>query len=166
MRAPRSHCFSPHMSNRHLRQLKKSKSWGPFWSYQLDTVPIKPIHLKNGPNGLNWQFLAGFPGFSHLWLSAGRWGSNRGQRSLRFYEGTSPSKSQVKAASASKQPQRPRKKAKTKLFPQLVANRPSMCDLSDSSVQNIHSTTQCGIYKIKKKCENIILFTPSPGTSS
>ena len=108
----------------------------------------------------------GFPRFSHLWLSAGRWGSNRGQRSLRFYEGTSPSKSQVKAASASKQPQRPRKKAKTKLFPQLVANRPSMCDLSDSSVQNIHSTTQCGIYKIKKKCENIILFTPSPGTSS
>ena len=56
----------------------------------------------------------------------------------------------MKAASASKQPQRPRKKAKTKLFPQLVANRPSMCDLSDSSVQNIHSTTQCGIYKIKK----------------
>ena len=27
--------FFYHMNNRHLWQLKKSKSWGPFWSYQL-----------------------------------------------------------------------------------------------------------------------------------
>ena len=44
MRAPRSHCFSPHMNNRHLWQLKKSS---PFTS-------------EVGPNGLNWQWcLAG-----------------------------------------------------------------------------------------------------------
>ena len=30
MRAPRSHSFSSHMSNRHLWKLKKSKSWGPL----------------------------------------------------------------------------------------------------------------------------------------
>ena len=27
-------CFSPKMNNRHPWQLKKSKSWEPFWSYQ------------------------------------------------------------------------------------------------------------------------------------
>ena len=30
---------------------KKSRFWGPFWSYQ----PIQPINHKNGSNGLNWQ---------------------------------------------------------------------------------------------------------------
>ena len=44
MRAPRSHCFSSHMNNRHLWQLKKSKSWGPFWSYQLNST-ANPAHL-------------------------------------------------------------------------------------------------------------------------
>ena len=37
MRAPRSHWFSPHMSNRYLWQLKKSKSRGLFCSY----IPAK-----------------------------------------------------------------------------------------------------------------------------
>ena len=35
MWASRSQCFSPQMNNRHPWQLKISKSWGPFWSYQL-----------------------------------------------------------------------------------------------------------------------------------
>ena len=43
------------MNNQHPRQLKKSKSWGPFWSYQLKALPIQPIYHENGPNGLNWQ---------------------------------------------------------------------------------------------------------------
>ena len=30
-------CFSPQMNNRHPWQLKKSKPWGPFWSYQIDS---------------------------------------------------------------------------------------------------------------------------------
>ena len=30
--------FSPQMNNRHPWQLKKSKSWGPFWSYQLNST--------------------------------------------------------------------------------------------------------------------------------
>ena len=45
------------MNNRHPWPLKKSKSWGPFWRYQLNSTaiePIQPIHRKNGPNGLNW----------------------------------------------------------------------------------------------------------------
>ena len=56
MRIPRFHCFSSHMCNRHLWQFKKSKSWGPFWSYQLNST-ANPAHLpqKIGPNGLNWQ---------------------------------------------------------------------------------------------------------------
>ena len=32
------------MSNQHLWQLKKSKSWGPFWSYQLNST-ANPAHL-------------------------------------------------------------------------------------------------------------------------
>jgi hypothetical protein len=32
------------MNNRHLWQLKKSKSWGPFWSYQLNSS-ANPAHL-------------------------------------------------------------------------------------------------------------------------
>ena len=56
----------------------------------------------------------------------------------------------MKAASASNSLRGRVKKSENQAFPQLVANRPSMSDLSDSSVQNIHSTTQCGIYKIKK----------------
>ena len=56
MWAPRSHCFSSHMNNRHLWQLKKSKSLGPFWSYQLKST-ANPAHstARIGPNGLNWQ---------------------------------------------------------------------------------------------------------------
>jgi hypothetical protein len=36
-RTPRSQCFSPQMNNWHPWQLKKSKSWGPLLSYQLDS---------------------------------------------------------------------------------------------------------------------------------
>ena len=43
------------MNNRHPWPLKKSKSWGPFWSYHLTALPIQPIHRENGPNWLNWQ---------------------------------------------------------------------------------------------------------------
>ena len=43
------------MNNRHPWPLKKSKSWGPFCSYQLNSTAIQPIHQENGPNGLNWQ---------------------------------------------------------------------------------------------------------------
>ena len=54
MRAPRSHCFSPHMNNRHIFiwQLKKSKSWRLFWSYQLNSS-ANPAHLPQ-----NWAQLA------------------------------------------------------------------------------------------------------------
>ena len=40
------------MNNRHPWQLKKSKSRGPFWSYQLNSTANTS---KIGPNGLNWQ---------------------------------------------------------------------------------------------------------------
>ena len=40
---------------RHPGQLKKSKSWEPFGSYQLNSMPIQPIYLKIGPNWLNRQ---------------------------------------------------------------------------------------------------------------
>jgi hypothetical protein len=33
-----------HLNNRHLWQLKKSKSCGPFWSYQLNSS-ANPAHL-------------------------------------------------------------------------------------------------------------------------
>ena len=34
---------------------KKSQSWGPFWSYQLEST-ANPAHLpKIGPNWPNWQ---------------------------------------------------------------------------------------------------------------
>jgi hypothetical protein len=33
------------MNNRHPWQLKKSKSWGPFWSYQLNSSAANPVHL-------------------------------------------------------------------------------------------------------------------------
>ena len=39
---------------------KKSESWGPFWSYQLNSTVNPAFNRKIGPNGLNWQcFLAG-----------------------------------------------------------------------------------------------------------
>ena len=38
MWATRSQCFSPQTNNQHSWQLKKSKSWGPFWSYQLNST--------------------------------------------------------------------------------------------------------------------------------
>ena len=34
----RSHSNLAQMKNRHPCQLKKLKSWGPFWSYQLNTT--------------------------------------------------------------------------------------------------------------------------------
>ena len=58
--APISHCFSPHTSNWRLWQLKKIKSLGPFWSYQLNST-ANPAHLPQfGPNWPNRQYyLAG-----------------------------------------------------------------------------------------------------------
>jgi hypothetical protein len=44
MRALISQCFSPQINNRRLWQLKKSKSWGPFWSYQLNSS-ANPTYL-------------------------------------------------------------------------------------------------------------------------
>jgi hypothetical protein len=45
------------MNYRHTWQLKKSKSWEPFWSYQLNSTanlpPINPAHLPQ-----NWAELA------------------------------------------------------------------------------------------------------------
>ena len=44
----------------HPWQLKKSKSWGPYWSYQLTALPIQPIWSIFEVNGLNWHYcLAG-----------------------------------------------------------------------------------------------------------
>ena len=48
------------MNNRHPWQLKKSKLWGLFCSYQLNGTANSAYSRKNGPNGLNWQWcLAG-----------------------------------------------------------------------------------------------------------
>ena len=44
MSAPRSQCFLPQLNNRYQLQLKTSKSWGLFWSYQL-TSTANPAHL-------------------------------------------------------------------------------------------------------------------------
>ena len=44
MRAPRSQFFLFQMNYRHPMQLKKSKSWGPFLSYQLNSA-ANPAHL-------------------------------------------------------------------------------------------------------------------------
>ena len=55
MRAPRYQCFSYHMNNRQPWQLKKSKSWGLFWSYQLDSS-ANPVHLPQ--NWAKWAELA------------------------------------------------------------------------------------------------------------
>ena len=38
MWAIRSQCFLPKINNRHPWQFRKSKSWGPFWSYQLNST--------------------------------------------------------------------------------------------------------------------------------
>jgi hypothetical protein len=40
------------MNNWNPWQLKKSKSWGPFWSYQLDSTANSALYLKNWPNWL------------------------------------------------------------------------------------------------------------------
>ena len=64
MRRHGSQWFSHKMNNWHPLQLKKSKSWEPFGSYQLNST-ANPAHLpQNRPNfevnGLDWQcFLAG-----------------------------------------------------------------------------------------------------------
>ena len=44
MRAPRYQCSSHQMNIQQPWQLKKSKSWGLFWSYQLDSS-ANPAHL-------------------------------------------------------------------------------------------------------------------------
>ena len=47
-------------------QLKKWKSWEPFWSYQLNNT-ANPAHLPQkcaGPNWLNWQWC--LPGSSKM----------------------------------------------------------------------------------------------------
>ena len=59
MRGHGSQWFSHKMNNRHPLQLKKSKSWEPFGSYQLIST-ANPAHLpQNRPNfevnGLDWQ---------------------------------------------------------------------------------------------------------------
>ena len=63
-RAHGTQWISHKMYNRHPLQLKKSKSWEPFGSYQLNSI-ANPAHLpQNRPNfevnGLYWQcWLAG-----------------------------------------------------------------------------------------------------------
>ena len=43
------------MNNRHPRQLKKSKLWGPFWSCQLNST-ANSVHLAHfALNRLNWH---------------------------------------------------------------------------------------------------------------
>ena len=59
MRGHGSQWFSHKIINRHPLQLKKSKSWEPFGSYQLNST-ANPAHLsQNRPNfevnGLDWQ---------------------------------------------------------------------------------------------------------------
>ena len=54
MRAPRSQCLPSQMNK--LNQ----NPGGRFWATSNTSVPIQPIYLINGPNGLNWQcYLAG-----------------------------------------------------------------------------------------------------------
>jgi hypothetical protein len=43
------------MNIRHPGQLKKSKSWEPFGSYQLNSMRILPIWPNFEVNGLDWQ---------------------------------------------------------------------------------------------------------------
>ena len=52
MRAHSSQWFSHKMNDRHPLQLKTSKSWEPFWSYQLNST-ANPAHLPQ-----NWAKLA------------------------------------------------------------------------------------------------------------
>ena len=59
MRGHGSQWFSHKMNKRHPLQLKKSISWEPFGSYQLNST-ANPAHLpQNWPNfevnGLDWQ---------------------------------------------------------------------------------------------------------------
>ena len=59
MRGHGSQLFSHKIINRHPLQLKKSKSWEQFRSYQLNST-ANPAHLpQNRPNfevnGLDWQ---------------------------------------------------------------------------------------------------------------
>ena len=55
MRARGSQWFSNKMNNRHSLQLKKSKSWEPFWNYQLNGT-ANLFNLANFEvNGLDWQ---------------------------------------------------------------------------------------------------------------
>ena len=44
------------MNIRHPGQLKILKSWGPFWSYQLNRTANLAHLPRNRQNGLNWQW--------------------------------------------------------------------------------------------------------------
>ena len=52
MRGYGSQWFSHKINDRHPLQLKKSKSWEPFWSYQLNST-ANPAHIPQ-----NWAKLA------------------------------------------------------------------------------------------------------------
>ena len=52
MQGHKQQWISHKMNNWHPWQLKKSKSWGPFWSYQLSST-ANPAHLRQ-----NWAKLA------------------------------------------------------------------------------------------------------------
>ena len=70
MRALRPRCFSSQMNNQHPWQLKKSKSWWPFWSYQLISTAnsaklahfrgklavLSSLKLQNAPQVTNLHF--------------------------------------------------------------------------------------------------------------
>ena len=60
MRGHGSQWISHKMNIQHSEQLKKLKSWEPFWSHQLTALRIWPIWPNFEVNGLDWQcYLAG-----------------------------------------------------------------------------------------------------------
>ena len=64
--------ISHKMNYRHPRQLKKSKSWEPFWSYQLNSF-VNPAHLPQ-----NWAKSAKLAG---LFI----WQLQNGSQDLDFF---------------------------------------------------------------------------------
>ena len=70
MRTPRSHCFSSHMSNRQLWQLKKSKSRGPFWSYgATKACPHQDFFHSSAPTLLISNWFLQFKSCCCCWFS-------------------------------------------------------------------------------------------------
>ena len=67
MRGHGSQWFSHKMNNRHPLQLKKSKSWEPFGSYQLNST-ANPAHLpqKRAPRILIFSIAMGAECLSYL----------------------------------------------------------------------------------------------------